>query len=101
MLGSDCIPHHCTCHQGRTHLVPHLVVDDEPDSGGGEPHVQLVHGGGGDEQLLKLGLGGVGADQHSQLEHGVGGDASQHSQLGHGQVAGLVLVEGHLEQLLL
>ena len=36
------------------------MVDDEPVSGGGEQHVQLVHGGGGDEQFLELGLGGVG-----------------------------------------
>ena len=35
LLGSDCIHHHCTHHQGRTYLVPHLVVDDEPGSGGG------------------------------------------------------------------
>ena len=51
------------------------MVDDEPGSGGGEEHDQLGHvGGDGDEQLLQLGLGGVGAGQHTKLEHGAGGE---------------------------
>ena len=53
--------------------------------------------GGGGEQHLNLGHDGAGDEQHLQLGHGAVEDANQQSQLGHGMVVGLFVVEGLLE----